>query len=134
MLFEMLTGEAPFDGDNEDALFRSICKQKIRFPRWCKTDTVELLRGLLNRDPDKRLGSGPSGIEEVKKQKFFRSISWGAAEDRNLQPPIVPKKNMLQNFDQDFTSKAPKLTPQPKSEVAKIDQSQFAEFDFVRQG
>ena len=41
---------------------------------------------------------------------------------------------MLQNFDQDFTSKAPKLTPQPKSEVAKIDQSQFAEFDFVRQG
>ena len=51
--------------------------------------------GLLNRDPDKRLGSGPSGIEEVKKQKFFRSISWGAAEDRNLQPPIVRRTRTI---------------------------------------
>lgn len=44
---------------------------------------VQLLRGLLQRDPDKRLGSGAAGVAEVKKQKFFRSISWGNAADRS---------------------------------------------------
>ena len=36
-----------------------------------------LVRGqLLRRDPQKRLGSGPSGVQEIMDQPFFQSIDW----------------------------------------------------------
>jgi hypothetical protein len=32
------------------------------------------MKGFLTRDPSKRLGSGPTGVEDIKTHKFFRTI------------------------------------------------------------
>jgi len=34
-------------------------------------EAVDLLKGLLNRNPAYRIGSGPDGILEIKNDKFF---------------------------------------------------------------
>jgi len=132
LMFEMLTGEAPFDGEEEEDLFRSIRCQRIRFPRWCTAETIDVLRGFLTRDPAARLGGGgAAGVDQIKGCKFFASIDWGAAEVRGLQPPIVPKgKEVEDNFDQEFTSQTAKLTPGPKDEAKGIDQAVFEGFDW----
>jgi len=134
LMFEMLTGEAPFDGEEEEELFRSIRCQRIRFPRWCAAETIETLRGFLTRNPASRLGAGgAAGVTEIKNCKWFSTVDWGVAEIKGLPPPIVPRgKNVEDNFDNEFTTQAPKLTPTAKDEAKGIDQSLFDGFDWSR--
>lgn len=40
MLYEMLTGEPPFDGESEEELFASILTKRIKCPRWLRADTA----------------------------------------------------------------------------------------------
>ena len=42
---------------------------------------------LLNRDPKKRLGSGPGEAEDIKIHKFFKGIDWDQVYNRKLTPP-----------------------------------------------
>jgi len=48
---------------------------------------LDLIVQLLNRDPRKRLGSGPGDAEEIKAHTFFRPINWEDALERRLKPP-----------------------------------------------
>jgi hypothetical protein len=41
---------------------------------------VELLKGLLTRDPNHRLGVG--GVHEIKKHGFFHGVDWTEMEAR----------------------------------------------------
>jgi hypothetical protein len=45
------------------------------------------LIALLNRNPNKRLGSGPNGAADIKKHAFFNSLDWRATEQKRLPVP-----------------------------------------------
>ena len=40
------------------------------------TDAKNFILALLNRNPNKRLGSGPDDAEEVKRHKFLEGVDW----------------------------------------------------------
>jgi hypothetical protein len=42
-------------------------------------------------NPDKRLGSGKLGVEEIKQHRFFSRIDWQALEQKKLPAPMKPK-------------------------------------------
>lgn len=42
---------------------------------------------LLNRNPNKRLGAGPTDAEEIKKHAFFANIDWEKILSRNYEVP-----------------------------------------------
>ncbi len=42
---------------------------------------------MLNRNPNKRLGAGPSDAEEIKKHPFFDSIDWEKVLNREYEVP-----------------------------------------------
>ena len=42
------------------------------------------MRALLEKDPAKRLGTGPKGNAAVKSHPFFRSINWELLHDRKV--------------------------------------------------
>ena len=46
-----------------------------------------LIIHLLNRNPSKRLGAGPTGADEIKKHPFFASIDWNCVEELRLEVP-----------------------------------------------
>ena len=42
----------------------------------------------MNRNPNKRLGAGPTDAEEIKKHPFFDTINWEKIAARQYEVPI----------------------------------------------
>ncbi|KAJ6921224.1 hypothetical protein NC652_015204 [Populus alba x Populus x berolinensis] len=106
LLYEMLTGKPPFVGGNRDKIQQKIVKDKIKLPSFLTSEAHTLLKGLLNKDASKRLGSGPLGSEEIKRHKWFKAINWKKLDAREIQPsfrPNVAGKHCIANFDKCWT-------------------------------
>lgn len=46
LLYEMLSGHAPFEAENEDDLFESILNEEIVYASWLSVDAVDLLKAV----------------------------------------------------------------------------------------
>ncbi|XP_072420364.1 serine/threonine-protein kinase N2 [Chiloscyllium punctatum] len=135
LIYEMLVGESPFPGDDEEEVFDSIVNDEVRYPRFLSTEAIAVMRRLLRRNPERRLGSSERDAEEVKKQPFFREIDWQALLAKKVKPPFVPTirdREDVSNFDEEFTAEEATLTP-PREPRLLTDKEQimFKEFDYV---
>ncbi|CAH1388799.1 unnamed protein product [Nezara viridula] len=90
LIFEMLVGESPFPGDDEEEVFDSIVNDEVRYPRFLSLEAIAIMRRLLRKNPERRLGSTERDAEDVKKQAFFRNIAWEELLMRRIKPPFVP--------------------------------------------
>lgn len=54
------------------------------------SDAKHLIKGLMAKDPRKRLGYGSKGIEEIKNHAFFNGIDWDLMEIKNAEVPFKP--------------------------------------------
>ncbi|XP_040918157.1 serine/threonine-protein kinase N1b isoform X2 [Toxotes jaculatrix] len=135
LIYEMLVGESPFPGDDEEEVFDSIVNDEVRYPRFLSTEAIGIMRRLLRRNPERRLGSGEKDAEDVKKQPFFRGMDWEALLQRKVLPPFVPTiagKEDVSNFDTEFTAEAPALTPpRERRTLSRKEQDYFKDFDYV---
>ena len=43
LLYEMLSGQPPFEADHEDDLFEAILHDEVLFPIWLSADSVNIL-------------------------------------------------------------------------------------------
>ncbi|XP_073846963.1 serine/threonine-protein kinase N isoform X8 [Musca autumnalis] len=133
LIFEMLVGESPFPGDDEEEVFDSIVNDEVRYPRFLSLEAIAIMRRLLRKNPERRLGSSERDAEDVKRQAFFRSIVWDDLLLRRVRPPFVPTITHLEdvsNFDEEFTSERPQLTP-PKEPRVLTDEEQMFFQDFT---
>uniref|UniRef100_A0A674CR26 protein kinase C n=1 Tax=Salmo trutta TaxID=8032 RepID=A0A674CR26_SALTR len=135
LIFEMLVGESPFPGDDEEEVFDSIVNDEVRYPRFLSTEAISVMRRLLRRSPERRLGAGERDAEEVKKHLFFRNMDWNGLLAKKVKPPFVPTiqdSNDVSNFDDEFTSEAPILTPprEPRA-LSGDEQDMFSDFDYI---
>ncbi|XP_077579775.1 serine/threonine-protein kinase N2-like isoform X1 [Stigmatopora nigra] len=135
LIFEMLVGESPFPGDDEEEVFDSIVNDEVRYPRFLSTEAISIMRRLLRRSPERRLGAGERDAEEVKKHLFFRNLDWNGLLSKKVKPPFLPTilgANDVSNFDEEFTSEAPVLTPprEPRA-LSLAEQNLFSDFDYI---
>ncbi|XP_076353703.1 serine/threonine-protein kinase N isoform X2 [Tachypleus tridentatus] len=135
LIFEMLVGESPFPGDDEEEVFDSIVNDEVRYPRFLSLEAIAIMRRLLRKNPERRLGASERDAEDVKKQAFFRHILWDDLLMRRLKPPFVPvlrSPEDVSNFDEEFTSERPALTPPKDPRMLTAEEQQmFRDFTYM---
>ncbi|XP_072928048.1 protein kinase C delta type-like [Hemitrygon akajei] len=132
LLYEMLIGQSPFHGDDEDELFESIRVDTPHYPRWITKESKDILERLFERDPVKRLGVSGN----IKQHNFFKTVNWTALEKRELEPPFKPKVKSAgdySNFDREFLSEKPRLSQGDKNLIDSMDQTAFHGFSYTNQ-
>lgn len=110
LTYEMLLGQSPFRGEDEDEIFDAILEDEPLYPITMPRDAVSILQKvstsfyvvdpqiydipviqLLQRDPNRRLGSGKEDAEEIKRQPFFKDVNWDDVLHKRIAPPYFPK-------------------------------------------
>ncbi|XP_042482379.1 serine/threonine-protein kinase D6PKL1-like [Macadamia integrifolia] len=89
-MYELLFGKTPFKGmGNEDTL-ANVVSQSLKFPESpiISFQAKDLIRGLLVKEPENRLGS-LKGATEIKQHPFFERLNWALV--RCAVPPELPK-------------------------------------------
>ena len=110
----MLLQQSPFRGEDEDEIYDAILADEPLYPIHMPRDSVSILQKLLTREPELRLGSGPTDAQEIMSHAFFRNVNWEDIYHKRVEPPFRPQIKSAtdtSNFDQEFTSVTPVLTP-----------------------
>ena len=76
MIFEMLSGINPFKvkGKSPQQRVKMITDDPIPMMPMFQTEAKAIIRALLEKNPQKRLGAG--GIDEIKQHEFFYDTDW----------------------------------------------------------
>ncbi|XP_014185289.1 serine/threonine-protein kinase N2 isoform X3 [Haplochromis burtoni] len=134
LIYEMLVGESPFPGEDEEEVFDSIVNDDVQYPTCIPPNAVAIIQKLLKKNPLKRLGGGERDANEVKGEKFFETIDWEALLAKKVTPPFLPsikEPTDVSNFDSEFTQLQPTLSPPSKPFSLSAEHHEvFADFDF----
>ncbi|KAJ2357217.1 Serine/threonine-protein kinase Sgk2 [Coemansia sp. RSA 2618] len=125
VLYEMLTGLPPFYDQDNNTMYRRILHEQLQFPATLPPPVrgngayndgggppnsigrlaQDFIVRILEREPEKRLGHGVFGTENVKRHVFFHGIDWSKIYRQEYAPPFVPKVSSifdLSNIDPEF--------------------------------
>nr|XP_055045596.1 protein kinase C theta type isoform X1 [Misgurnus anguillicaudatus]XP_055045597.1 protein kinase C theta type isoform X1 [Misgurnus anguillicaudatus]XP_055045598.1 protein kinase C theta type isoform X1 [Misgurnus anguillicaudatus]XP_055045599.1 protein kinase C theta type isoform X1 [Misgurnus anguillicaudatus] len=130
LLYEMLIGQSPFHGHDEEELFQSIRTDDPCYPRWLTKDARDILVKLFVREPERRLGIKGN----IRQHAFFRDTDWNALENRQVEPPFKPtvaSPSDCSNFDKEFINEKPRLSAADRTLINSVDQSMFNNFSFI---
>ncbi|CAH0727914.1 unnamed protein product, partial [Brenthis ino] len=134
LLYEMLIGQSPFSGCDEDELFWSICNEMPSYPRFLSKDSLSILTRLLDKDARTRLGGAECMHGDIRDQEFFQPIHWERLERRELDAPFKPRVRHpmdTQYFDRAFTGERPRLTAVEPQVLRSMDQEPFRGFSYT---
>jgi len=108
LVFEMLTGLPPFYCEDVQQMYSKIMTAELQIPDSVTSDAADLIRKLLERDPERRL----QDPEQIKIHPFFASIDFNRLVNKQITPPFVPDvkdESDTSNIDPTFTEEAPTL-------------------------
>ncbi|CAN8061332.1 unnamed protein product [Agarophyton chilense] len=124
LLYEILCGRTPFYSRNREEVYTKIENGPLRFPRNLSAEVISLIRGLLDRNPNTRLGLGPQGISEIKQHDFFHDMDWEALFQKEDHPDnIVVERNPIGIVEEHSSSSKsdPEKLKSSKNPVNEID-------------
>lgn len=89
-LYELLYGKTPFKGPSNEDTLGNVISQCLKFPEspMVSSNARDLIRRLLQKEPENRLGS-EKGAAEIKQHPFFEGLNWALI--RCATPPELPK-------------------------------------------
>ncbi|KAJ3306024.1 camp-dependent protein kinase catalytic subunit [Kappamyces sp. JEL0829] len=88
LIFELTSGKTPFRADDSEGIYNNIQMGKIQWVPEVSGAIREVVSGLLESDPRKRLGA--RGADEIKKAAWFAGIQWEKIGHRGINPPVIP--------------------------------------------
>ncbi|GAA5975855.1 hypothetical protein JCM10908_005303 [Rhodotorula pacifica] len=149
--YELLFGKRPYRGKTNSSLTQAILKDQVKFPENVEEvvspEGLDCIKGLLQRDPKKRLGCpGSGGLEAFKRHPWFKEYNWEVIEAKEATPPFEPDSKKA-NFDatheleelllEDNPLKARKRNPNlDVSELSadyRMMEQHFLPYDYLRQ-
>ncbi|EPB90764.1 AGC/PKA protein kinase [Mucor circinelloides 1006PhL] len=116
LIFEMLSGVAPFYDDNQFKLYEKIVACNPVYPKYFSEQVIDLLKHLLTPDLSSRYGNLKNGCQDVIQHPWFQSIDFGKLEQRQIKAPYIPNVNGegdTSNFDVYDEESTPYGRPEP---------------------
>jgi len=147
--YELIFGRRPFRGRTNSDLTYSISKDPLKWPedaeKKCSRQGMQVLKGLLERDPSRRFGCKPhgEGYQELRRHAWFKHIDWDTLESKEQIPPFIPDAKKA-NFDASHELEELLLEDNPlKAKARKANQDnlsaemrqmedQFTSYDFKK--
>ncbi|CAA7267385.1 unnamed protein product [Cyclocybe aegerita] len=145
--YELIFGRRPFRGRSNSDLTYSISRDPVKWPddaeKKCSRNGMQVVKGLLERDPSKRFGCKPNGegFQELRRHPWFKPIDWDTLESKEQTPPFTPDAKKA-NFDASHELEELLLEDNPlKAKARKANQDnlsaemrqmeeQFTTYDF----
>lgn len=93
ILFEMLTGEHPFDDEDPQKVYAKIIEMRFALPRHLSASARSLLSSLLTRC-ENRLGVSDNG-ESIMQHDFFAGVSFEEMLKKECPAPWKPEPTAL---------------------------------------
>lgn len=93
LLHEMSAGYSPFSdpqGMDQVVICRNIVNGRLVFPKNFHADLKDLVKKLLSREVQTRLGNLRGGCDDIKNHKWFSTIDFDALLAKKLKAPWVP--------------------------------------------
>lgn len=89
-LYELLYGRTPFKGMSNEETISNVVSGCLKFPPcpMVSCHARDLIRRLLKKDPESRLGF-TKGAAEIKQHSFFEGLNWALI--RCETPPELPR-------------------------------------------
>ncbi|KAH7637660.1 ribosomal protein s6 kinase beta-1-like protein [Dermatophagoides farinae] len=134
LMFDMLTGKPPFVSSNRNKTIAKILHAELKFPKHLTHDAKDLIRKLLRRSPELRLGGGVDDAAPVKHHAFFKKINWDEVFFKRLSPPFRPvlhSEDDVSQFDTKFTEQMPIDSPEESSHLSRSINEMFIGFTYV---
>jgi len=110
LLYCLLTGSLPhYEGDYKVMIQKRVKGEPVQFPPWVNPDAQDILSGLLQPEPNDRIGSARGAIE-VKEHPWVSEVDWNRVYRREPQPcfpnfpPVKPQRDCAANFASEFTA------------------------------
>ena len=94
LLYEMQAGYSPFSdpqGMDQVVICRNIVKGNLTFEKGFNADCRDLVKKLLSRDEQARLGSLKGGTQDIFDHKWFMGFDWPLYLRQQHKAPMVPK-------------------------------------------
>merc|ERR1719345_487554 len=145
-MYELILGTNPFTlesvkgedggaGGNADmpeaakaTLYERIVGAEVDFSSRLSTGASALIGGLLQKNPDERMGCHVRrGEQDLKESAFLRHINWDHAKDQKLQAPVIPKAREG-SIVEDSPNRTNKDEIDPLAELKKVHSEQFGGF------
>jgi serine/threonine protein kinase len=104
LAYRLILGVFPFQCDNPKRLFDWIVSRQPQIRRTLDPAAASLLRGLLEKDPARRLGA--IGLE-IAHHEYFEGLSWERVEAQGYEPefrPPMSRDDSCSNFDTEYTT------------------------------
>lgn len=87
VLYEMVCGSPPFYSSNREEMFKNIQKAELNFPQGLSHACKSIIKDLMNKDFNRRLGAGKRDFEEVKEHFFFDGVNWEDVMSKKTEVP-----------------------------------------------
>ncbi|XP_077113359.1 protein kinase C delta type-like [Ranitomeya variabilis] len=105
---QMATGHSPFyTGSVSKMAYRAITKGEPEIPSWLDADMQDLIKKLLCKKPQKRLGV----CGNIREHPFFTTIGWEDLEERRAKPPFIPFRPVLEKHLMQWPEEKKALNP-----------------------
>lgn len=90
LIYEMVVGIPPFFASDPSKLYEKVLEGQYKCPKTVSPECKGLLRGFLQVEPSKRLGSEKDGLYNIKSNPWFTEIDWAGVLSQKVQPPFLP--------------------------------------------
>jgi hypothetical protein len=145
--YEMLSGRTPFHSKlGEKDILRKILSERIKMPQGITSHACKVVKGLLNRNPQDRLGAAKStmfhigGVTGLKQMEFFQAINWSKLERKEMEPPtrfMVDNDTDVKHFHEEFIKMdiPPSVIhmTQDHFQPRRCDSQHFRGFSFIQE-